>query len=150
MSPGQRLASGIELAGPQGERRQPQRPRVHESLCRGYGLRPNRVRERDELLRDVLVGIVEHGPVDRVTAIESLLRVSMKPDADRRAAERREDGARAGEQLEIQDRVEVERAHPSRRADAVPHQRNERSDPDRNDVLRVHDIEQVERGLVLF
>ena len=74
----------------------------------------------------------------------------MEADPDRRAAQGREDGAHAGEQLEVQHRVEPERAHASDGADGVV--ASATSDPilDRNDSLGRHEVQQVECGEVLI
>ena len=60
----------------------------------------------DELLRQMRVGVVHHPAIDERPAVEAFLRVAEEPDAHRRAGQKREDAADAGEQLAVDDDVE--------------------------------------------
>ena len=150
MTPKERVASCFELTRPENQRRQPQRRRAHEAFRGWHVRRSDSVGKRDELLRDVLVGIVENGSVHGIATIETLLSESMKTDSDLRAAQSRQNGAHASEQLEVQHRVEPECAHAPHGPDAVSRQCGQRSASDRDHPFRRNLVEQVEHRVVLF
>src|SRR5436190_12402397 len=113
------VACGLELARVKHQRTNAQRVGAGQLLRRGNRPRFDGVGKREELLRNMAIWVVQDRPCEKVAAVESLLRVSMKPDTHLRAAQSRQDGARARKELQIQNGVEPERAHLSDGAKAV-------------------------------
>ena len=103
----------------------------------------------EELLRQMLVGVVQHLAVHERTAIQAFLRVRFEADAHFRAGQVGEDAADAGEQFAVDHHVEIQRTHLADRLQAVPGQISQRLVVESDDVFARHHAQQVEHFAVL-
>jgi len=59
----------------------------------------------------MMIGVVKHGSIYEITAVQAFLGVGMKPDSQGTTAEKCQNAADPGKQLTVDDRVKFNLSH---------------------------------------
>ena len=100
-------------------------------MSRLYGLR-----QVNELLRDVKIGVVKHGPIDEPSSVEPFLRVRVEADANVGSAQKGINTANPRKKLTIENRINLAFADTDKHPKTILDQSPERFSPDRENMGR--------------